>query len=271
MPHEICRSASACSLLPLSAAAQEAQTPRHSDDVRKSAGPRMGQGDRRFVLQAASSRHWRRRVGGGLGVGVGYDSPRGHALVSRRQKRWSTVRRYWSLEGEVGRRSLVEALADRRRSAQCATWAGSTISASGPTRCLTIEPPSGCAKRRSARVDGSARLRAVRLGGSVAAYMPDLGRANSRSVRSIEAVFTDGSVPGIRSRADVRPVSWLCRSSCIPCSTKQTCSNDPSRYRGAYQVAFEAVRDLRHRAGTTSIAGKRKCSSAFPASGPASV
>ena len=115
-----------CALaLPLSAAAQEAPAPPTgtsdlSYGLRQSANPVVGQEDRRLVLEAASSghrrhrygwRHWRRnRVRLAAGHERGFTMPRP----------WSTYRRYWSLEGEAGRRSLSKRTADRgvRRSAR---------------------------------------------------------------------------------------------------------------------------------------------------------
>src|SRR5688500_14212388 len=41
---------------------------------------------------------------GGVGVGIGYDSPDDERWF-REAEAMVTVRRYWSLEGEVGRRS----------------------------------------------------------------------------------------------------------------------------------------------------------------------
>ena len=126
-----------------------------------------------------------------------------------------TVRRFWSLEGEVGRRSLSKR---------------SQIGAFGAVRHMgrldyfgigpqtprsTIDPRSGCAKRHSARADGSVRLRPC---GWAAALRPTCpisagarARRSVRSKRSSRRRRCPASPPSRRS-ADIVGSS----SSCIP-------------------------------------------------------
>ena len=178
--------------------------------------------------------------GGGLGFGVGYDSPddtswyqQGEAMV--------TVRRYWSLEGEVGRRS-----ANTR----------SQIGAFGAVRHMGRLDYFGIGPNTVFEDRSAFRLREttfgargwfrpapiVRVGGTVAAYIPDLGRGTHPSVRSIEEVFAPAAVPGFGAE----PMFGRYRGF-VEFTTPSVDVPDPAdaaaSYRGAYQFAVEAVRD----------------------------
>ena len=92
--------------------------------------------------------------GGGLGFGVGYDSPEDTRWYQQAEA-MVTVRRFWLLEGEVGRRSL---------SKRSQIGAFGTVRHMGRLDYFGIGPqssfddrsmPSGCAKRLSAPADGS--------------------------------------------------------------------------------------------------------------------
>ncbi|HET9468998.1 MAG TPA: hypothetical protein VFO48_11325 [Vicinamibacterales bacterium] len=178
--------------------------------------------------------------GGGLGFGVGYDSPddsrwyqQGEAMV--------TVRRYWSFEGEAGHRSLSKR---------------SQIGAFGAVRHMGRLDYFGIGPNTVVEDRSAFRLREttfgtrgwfrpapiVRVGGSVAAYMPDLGSGTHPTVRSIEDVFAPATVPGYgaeptfgRYRAFVE---FTNPSADVPDTADASAS-----YRGAYQFAVEAVRD----------------------------
>jgi hypothetical protein len=178
--------------------------------------------------------------GGGLSFGVGYDSPddrrfcqRGEALVS--------VRRYWLLDAEVGRRSLSQR-------SQIGVFG--TLRHMGRLDYFGMGPQSAFDDRsafslRETTVGTRGWYQvasAVRVGGSAAAYIPDLGPGVSPVVRSIEEVFTPASVPGFdsaptfgryRAYVDVRH----------PTVADPVLLDDSRSYRATYQLAVEAVRD----------------------------
>ena len=154
-----------------------------------------------------------------------------------------TLRRYWLLEGEVGRRSLSKRsqIGGVRRSAS-----------HGPARLLRHR-----AGHRSSTIESAFRLRETTFGtrgwfrpvscrpagrqrrGIYARSRPR--RAVRRSLRSNRCSADLGA--GIR--APNRPsagiaVLW---SSCIPSLDDAELLDESNRYRGAYQVAFESVRD----------------------------
>ena len=177
--------------------------------------------------------------GGGLGFGVGYNSPedtrwyqQGEAMV--------TVRRYWSLEGEVGRRSL---------SKRSQVGAFGAVRHMGRLDYFGIGPQSLFDDRSAFRLRETTfgtrgwfqAAPAVRVGGSIAAYMPDLGRGSSPSVRSIEEVFAPISVPGF----DAEPTFGRYRGfvEFLHPVIDPAVLDESETYRGAYQVAIEAVRD----------------------------
>ena len=179
----------------------------------------------------------------------------------------ATYRRYWSLEGEAGRRS------SSRRSQVGAFGA---VRDMGRLSYYGIGPDSVLGNRAAYRLRETTfgtrgwfrPVNSVRLGGSVAAYMPDLGTADRRSVPSIESVFTDGSIPAFGNEPTFGRYRGFAEFV-HPVLEEAEMLEHPSRYRGAYQVAFEAIRD--YRTGRYNfIAGKRKCSSVFPASSPVS-
>jgi hypothetical protein len=173
--------------------------------------------------------------GGGLGVGVGYDSADAERWY-REAEAMVTLRRYWSLEGEFGRRSASN------------RW---QIAAFGAVRHMgrldyfgigpdtTFENRSAFTLRETA-VGSRGWFHvtpALRLGGSVAAYIPNLGPGASPSVRSIESVFAQSSVPG----GQVEPTYGRYRAFV---ELLHPAADESEGYRGAYQGAFEVVRDL---------------------------
>jgi hypothetical protein len=176
--------------------------------------------------------------GGGLGFGVGYESPEDRRWYQQAQA-MVTVRRYWSLEGEVGRRSL----SDR-----------SQISAFGAVRHMGrldffgIGPQSVFEDRSAYRqrehtfgTRGWFRVApAVRVGGTVAAYMTDLGPGRSSTVRSIEEVFTPAEVPGFNAQQTFGRYRGFVEFT-NPAVVDETL--EAEQHRGRYQFAVEAVRD----------------------------
>ena len=179
-------------------------------------------------------------TGGGVGVGIGYGSPRdaswyqdGRAMV--------TFRRYWSLEGEAGRRLLSNR-------AQIAAFGA--VRDMGRVHYFGIGPDTLLANRAAFRLRettfgtrGSFRaLPAVRLGGSIAGYVPDLGSPRSNRLRSIESVFTDGSIPPIGNEPAFGRYRGFVELM-HPVIDEAEMLENPGRYRGAYQIAFEAIRD----------------------------
>jgi Omp85 superfamily domain len=179
--------------------------------------------------------------GGGLGFGFGYDSSESEKWY-RSGEAMLTVRRYWSLEGEVGRRSLR---------------ARSQLGVFGALRHMNrldyfgIGPATVFENRSAFRLRETTigtrgwfrPVSAVRLGGSVAMYKPDLGPDANPSVPSIDARFSTSFVPGFsavpmfgRYRGFVELVYPAARSD-------RRDEEESDRYHGAYQVAVEAVRD----------------------------
>lgn len=174
--------------------------------------------------------------GGGLGVGVGYTSPEGERWY-RNAEGMVTVRRYWALEGEVGRRSLSK---------------HSQLGVFGAVRHMNRLDYYGIGPTTVVDTRSSFRLRettigtrgwfhplpALRVGGSGAIYKPDLGPGTHHSVPSIEEVFPAASVPGFSAE----PTFGRYRAF-AELLYPVVSASDESGYRGAYQVALEAVRD----------------------------
>jgi len=227
--------------LPVSAAAQGAQT-ASSDTLEKLPIPGWGKAIADSFSKPLHPVIGGVATGGGIGAGVGYDSAR-DASWFQNGKAMATYRRYWSLEGEAGRRS------SSRRSQIGAFGAVRNM---GRLSYYGIGPDSVLGNRTAYRLRETTfgtrgwfrPANSVRLGGSVAAYMPDLGSADRRSVPSIESVFTDGSIPAFGNE----PAFGRYRGFAEfvhPVLEEAEMIEHPSRYRGAYQVAFEDIRDYR--------------------------
>jgi len=179
--------------------------------------------------------------GGGIGFGVGYDSPvdtgwyrHGLALM--------TVRRYWALEGEIGRRS-----ASNR----------SAIAVFGNMRHMNridffgIGPGTPFDDRSAFRLrdatfgtSGWYRMHpALRAGGTISAYLPDIGSGANRALPSIEERFSESSVPG---GLFSEPVFGRYRGFAeltYPVIKNPDASDTADVYQGTYQVTTELVRD----------------------------
>jgi hypothetical protein len=230
-----------CALMvPLSAAAQSSQTSTNApDDFGNLPIPSWGQEIIDSFSKPVHPVIGGIASGGGLGFGIGYDSPKdqrwfqeGEAMV--------TMRRYWSLEGEVGRRSLSE---------RSQIGAFGAVRHMGRLDYFGIGPNSVFDDRSAFRLRettfgarGWFRLApAVRLGGSAAAYLPDLGLDSNPSVRSIEEVFSATSVPGLTAEPVFGRYRGFVEFQNPVAQDADTL--DDSGYRGTYQLAFEAVRD----------------------------
>ena len=174
--------------------------------------------------------------GGGLGFGVGYQSPEADKVYREGQAMY-TLRRYWGLEGEVGRRSESklsqagvfamlrdmkrldfygigpDSLEDNRSDFRLREWVLGTRGYYGPTK-------------------------GFRLGGSASLYEPDLGPGFGSSVPSIERVFPVSEVPGGFDEVTYgrfRGIAELVHPVISP-----DLVGEPAKYRGEYQVAGEA-------------------------------
>jgi Omp85 superfamily domain len=178
--------------------------------------------------------------GGGVGLGVGYDS--------NYDQRWYkgaeaivTVRRNWMVEGEFGRRSST---------------ARSQIGLFGGVRHMNRLDYFGIGRDTLVDDRSAFRLREttigtrgwfrpmsrVRVGGSVAMYKPYFGPGTNRAVPSIEQRFAASTLPAFvgeptfgRYRGFVELVH--------PYTPPTPASEESNGYRGTYQVAVEAFRD----------------------------
>lgn len=175
--------------------------------------------------------------GGGLGFGVGYDSPEGDKVYREGQAMY-TVRRYWGLEGEVGRRSETKL-----------SQAGVFAMLRDMTRIdfYGIGPDSLEEDRSNFRLQewvlgarGFFGLnKALRFGGGASFYEPDIGPGESPSVPSIELVFPVSEVPGGFEEVTYgrfRGIAQLVH----PVLPGADLVGEPAKYRGEYQVAGEA-------------------------------
>jgi len=179
-------------------------------------------------------------TGGGVGAGVGYDSP-GETGWFQSGKAMMTFRRYWSLEGEAGRRSLTNR-------AQVAAFG--VVREMGRVHYFGVGPDTVLDNRSAFRLRETMfgtrgwfrAVPAVRVGGSMAAYMPDLGSPRSQRLRSIESVFTDGSILPFGNEPTFGRYRGFVELM-HPAIDDAEMLEHPDRYRGAYQVAFEEIRD----------------------------
>ena len=204
--------------------------------------------------------------GGGLGFGIGYDSPDDQRWYQEARSD-GHHRRYWSLEGEVGRRSL----------SKC-----SQIGVFGAVRHMGRLDYFGIGPTQSSTDRSAFRLRETTFGSawmvppcsgsfdSAAApsrYMPDLGTARrSPSVPSIEDGLSATSVPGIRRH---EPTFGRYRGFAEfqhPVLARADTLDEPEPLSRHVSIGASRPSAITTRGGTTSTAGRRKSSSAFPAS-----
>lgn len=235
--------------IPISAAAQAAQVQTNTpEDVENLPVPSWAKG-----ILDSFSKPLHPIIGGvatngGVGAGVGYNS-RVDQRWFQTAKAMFTLRRFWALEGEVGRRALS-------RRSQIGVFGAARHM--GRLDYFGIGPDTELGNRSSYRLRETAfgtrgwfrPAPTVRLGASISAYMPDFGRSSSSSIRSIESVFTDGSVPAFLDEPTFgRYRGFLEFRHPVPDYTEPV--DEPNRFRSAYQLAFESVRD--HKSGRHNL------------------
>lgn len=177
--------------------------------------------------------------GGGVGFGIGYTSPDDRRWY-REAEAMMTVRRYWSLEGEVGRRTL-----DNR--GQLGLFGG--VRHMNRIDYFGIGPDTLFDDRSAFRLRETAfgargwyrPAPAVRVGGSASIYLPDLGPGSNRDVPSIEEHFSPATVPGFSAEPTFGRYRGFVEFT-NP-GFDATKSDESNAYRGAYQLAVESVRD----------------------------
>ena len=186
--------------------------------------------------------------GGGLGVGVGYDSPDDELLYTDAEA-IVTARRYWSLEGEVGRRT-------RSHRTQIGVFGG--FRHMNRLDFFGIGPDTDFDDRtsfrlREATVGTRGWFRAtphVRVGGAAGIYVPDTGRGANPSVPSFEQVFSRDVVPGLMAQPTFSRYRGFIEFL-HPRLTAPQPTTEVEALGGAYQIALEVVRD--HGAGQHSF------------------
>ena len=177
--------------------------------------------------------------GGGLGAGIGYDSPDDRQWYQRAEA-MVTIRRYWQLDAEVGRRSLS-------KSSQVAVFG--TVRHMGRLDYYGIGPDTVFGDRSAFRLRETTfgsrgwfrPAPALRLGGSASLYMPDLGTSSRSRVPAIETVFDASHLSGFEHEpifGRYRGFAEL-RYPLLP----EPLPDEPDHYQGTYQIALEAVRD----------------------------
>jgi hypothetical protein len=178
--------------------------------------------------------------GGGLGMGVGYDSP-DDARWYREVETMLTVRRYWTVEGEIGRRS-----ASRR----------TQLGVFGAMRHMNRINFFGIGPATTYDARANFRLREttfgmrgwhqltpiVKLGGGAAMYYPDLGRGANPNVPSIHDAFLESAIPGGFSAQPTFSRYRGFAEFVYPIAGPEA-TDDSGGYRGAYQMVLESVRD----------------------------
>jgi hypothetical protein len=179
--------------------------------------------------------------GGGLGFGIGYDSPAETGWYTDAEA-MITVRRYWSVEGEVGRRSTSQR---------------SQIGVFGGVRHMNRIDYFGLGPATNFDTHSVFRLRettfgargwyrpmaAVRVGGSAGIYVPDLGRGAHPRVPSIEEVFAPDDVPGFSAQPTLSRYRTFVELTHKSKGSIETADDDVDAYGAAYQVALEVARD----------------------------
>ena len=178
--------------------------------------------------------------GGGLGAGIGYDSPDG--------QRWyqsadaiMTVRRYWAARGEAGRNF-------QHKRSQVGVFGG--VRHMERLDFFGIGPGSSVDNRTAFRLrESTAGIRAahfltpvLRLGGSAAAYVPDLGAGNHPGIPAVDTVFAVAEVPGIGAQPTF--ARYRAFAELVYPAVSDIRNPVPSeRYQGTYQLAFESIQD----------------------------
>jgi hypothetical protein len=178
--------------------------------------------------------------GGGLGAGIGYSSP-DDVRWFQNAAAMVTVRHYWSFEAETGLRSP---------SGRSQVGAFGEVRHMGRLDFFGLGPDSHREDRSAFRLRETTigtrgwfrPAPAVRLGGSLAVYMPDIGPGHSTAAPSIERVFSESSVPGLSAAPTFGRYRGFAEFV-YPVVTNPDPRNATDAYRGTYQIAMEAVRD----------------------------
>jgi hypothetical protein len=177
--------------------------------------------------------------GGGMGVGIGYHTPKSEDWFHDAEAR-ITINRYWALTGETGRqtqRSRVGVFGQIRHMNRLDFFGIGPDSRRADRTDFRLRETSAGAK-------GWIRATpALRIGGSAQMYSPELGSGQSPRVLSMEQFFTPATVPGFN--AD--PVFARYRGYAefvYPVLADPDLPNDEyPGYQGTYQFAVESVRD----------------------------
>jgi hypothetical protein len=176
--------------------------------------------------------------GGGIAVGVGYDTPRSQDWFHNASAK-VTFSRYWALEAETGRQTQKS-----RLGVFAAVRNMNDLDFFGVGSNSVREAESSYRLRESSfGTRGWLRVRPdLRLGGTAQIYSPALG-SGSDLPRSIENVFAPADVPGF----EADPLFTRYRGFVeLTHPTLADPANPDARYRGdqgIYQLAFEAMRD----------------------------
>ena len=172
--------------------------------------------------------------GGGLGVGIGYTTPRSEDWF-RDGSAMITVNRFWYLRGETGRqtnRSQIGVFGQMRNMGRLDFFGiGPDSSREARTDFRLRETTGG--------VRGYVRpIPAIRLGGYAAIYSPQLGSGGSPALSSIEEIFLPVEVPALNDD----PTFTRYRGF-VEFYYPQAADSADEGYRATYQIAGEAFRD----------------------------
>lgn len=177
--------------------------------------------------------------GGGIGVGIGYNTPKSNDWFHNAEAR-ITINRYWSLMGETGRQTQR-----------------SRVGIFGQIRDMNrldffgIGPNSRRVNRTDFRLrETSTGARgwiratpAIRLGGIAQIYSPQLGSGHSARVRSIERFFSPDTVPGFNADPVFARYRGYAEFVYPVLADPDRPDKEYRGYQGTYQLAVETVRD----------------------------
>ncbi len=176
--------------------------------------------------------------GGGIGVGVGYDTPR-HRDWFHNAKAMVTISQYWSLEAETGYQTQKTRFGVFEHLRQ---MGGLDFYGIGPQSDVGLLSNFKLRENEIGLRGWTHPLANVRAGGTIELYDPALG-PGPRHEPSLEQVFAPPQVPGFdatptfsRYRGFVEVTYPRLADTAVPDSTYR-------RYEGTYQLALEAVRD----------------------------
>jgi hypothetical protein len=234
-------------LLPISSAAQDTQDAQTSStsagDLEKLPIPSWGKAIIDSFSEPVHPVIGGVAAGGGLGFGVGYESP-DEGRWYRQAEAMITVRRYWAMEGEVGRRSTS-------KRSQLGVFGGVRdmnridFFGIGPRSVFEDRAAYGLRETTIGTRGWHRPTRAVRVGGGAALYMPAVGRGANGAIPSIEERFAQSTIPGFSAEHTFGRYRGFVDYTYPALADGQVDNADT--YRGAYQVALEVVRDYDER------------------------